>query len=102
MPRAVSVGDAAERAALASAIALDTVEAARAARAVGELVVVGGLPEQLPGVRVIDDPGGGLLAAVQAGLAVLDADLPTAVLLGDLPALQPDELLAGLRGGGRA
>ncbi|MER3387364.1 MAG: 2-phospho-L-lactate guanylyltransferase [Microcella pacifica] len=90
------VGDAAERAALASAIALDTVEAARAASAVGELVVVGGLPERLQGVRVVDDPGGGLLAAVDAGLAVLDPDLPAAVLLGDLPALQPDELSRAL------
>lgn len=90
------VGDAEDRRALASAIALDTVEAARASGAVGELVVVGGLPVPLPGVRVIDDPGAGLLAAVEAGLALLDPDLPTAVLLGDVPALQPEELSRAL------
>lgn len=90
------VGDAEDRRALASAIALDTVEAARESGAVGELVVVGGLPVPLPGVRVIDDPGAGLLAAVEAGLALLDPDLPTAVLLGDVPALQPEELSRAL------
>ena len=90
------VGDAEDRRALASAIALDTVEAARASGAVGELVVVGGLPVPLPGVRVIDDPGAGLLAAIESGLAALDADRPTAVLLGDVPALQPEELSRAL------
>lgn len=90
------VGDAAERAAIASAIALDTVEAARASDAVGELVVVGGLPVPMAGVQLVDDPSAGLTAAVEAGLAVLDPGLPTAVLLGDLPALQPDELSRAL------
>ncbi|WP_218925604.1 2-phospho-L-lactate guanylyltransferase [Microcella indica] len=90
------VGPAAGRAALASAIALDTVEAARASTAIGELVVVGRLPTRLPGVRVVDDPGAGLRAAIESGLAALDADRPTAVLLGDLPALQPDELSRAL------
>ena len=90
------VGDAESRDALARAIALDTVEAARASDAVGELVVVGGLPTPLPGVRVIDDPGAGLLAAVEVGLAALDPDLPAAVMLGDLPALEPEELARAL------
>lgn len=86
----------ARRAALAAAIALDTVSAARGAREVGELIVVGSLPEPLPGVRVVDDPGFGLLVAIGAGLAAADPASPTAVLLGDLPALQPADLDAAL------
>lgn len=87
------------RSALAAAFALDTVAAARAAARVGEIVVVGALAEPLEGVRVVADPGEGLLAAVAAGLAALSASIaegagaaPTAVLLGDLPALRPVEL----------
>ena len=86
----------ARRASLAAAIALDTVSAARAAREVGELIVVGSLPERVDGVRVIDDPGFGLLVAIGAGLAAADPAMPTAVLLGDLPALQPADLDAAL------
>jgi 2-phospho-L-lactate guanylyltransferase len=85
-------GDDSLRAALAAAIALDTVEAARASATVGELIVVGTLDHALPGVRLIDDPGGGLRAAIEAGLATLDASTPRAVLLGDLPALRSLEL----------
>jgi 2-phospho-L-lactate/phosphoenolpyruvate guanylyltransferase len=77
---------------LAEAIALDTVEAARAATGVGELIVVGSLAEALPGVRVTADPGYGLIAAIGAGLALADESGPTAVLLGDLPALRPEDL----------
>lgn len=86
----------ARRAALAAAIALDTVTAARAAREVGEVIVVGTLASALEGVQVLDDPGYGLLVAVGAGLAAADAAAPTAVLLGDLPALQPADLDAAL------
>jgi 2-phospho-L-lactate guanylyltransferase len=86
----------ARRASLAAAIALDTVSAARAAREVGELIVVGSLAEPLEGVRVMDDPGHGLLVAIGAGLAAADPAAPTAVLLGDLPALQPADLDAAL------
>ena len=86
----------ARRASLAAAIALDTVSAARAAREVGELIVVGSLPEPVAGVRVIDDPGFGLLVAIGAGLAAADPATPTAVLLGDVPALQPQDLDAAL------
>lgn len=82
----------ARRSALAAAFALDTVAAARAADRVGELVVVGSLAEPIAGVRVIADPGDGLLAAVAAGLAALPSGAPSAVLLGDLPALRPSEL----------
>jgi len=84
------------RAALAAAIALDTVTAARAAREVGELIVVGSLAEQIDGVQVLADPGFGLLVAVGAGLAAADPAAPTAVLLGDLPALQAADLDAAL------
>ncbi|MGV3733453.1 MAG: 2-phospho-L-lactate guanylyltransferase [Microcella sp.] len=86
----------ARRAALAAAIALDTVTAARAAREVGEVIVVGTLASALDGVQVLDDPGYGLLVAVGAGLAAAEPAAPTAVLLGDLPALQPADLDAAL------
>lgn len=86
----------ARRAALAAAIALDTVTAARAAREVGEVIVVGTLAEQVDGVHVLADPGFGLLVAVGAGIAAADPAAPTAVLLGDLPALQPADLDAAL------
>jgi len=86
----------ARRASFAAAIALDTVSAARAARNVGELIVVGSLPAPIDGVRVIDDPGFGLLVAIGAGLAAADPSTSMAVLLGDLPALQAQDLDAAL------
>lgn len=86
----------ARRASLAAAIAFDTVSAARAAREVGEVIVVGALSKPVAGVRVIDDPGVGLLVAIGAGLAAADPAMPSAVLLGDLPALQPQDLDAAL------
>ncbi|WP_228545776.1 2-phospho-L-lactate guanylyltransferase [Microcella flavibacter] len=88
--------DADRRARLADAIALDTLASARACRAVGELVVVGALPEPVEGVRVVPDPGFGLIVAIGAGLAICDEDAPTAVLLGDLPALHPADLESAL------
>ena len=84
------------RAALAAAIALDTVTAARRAREVGEVIVVGVLASPIDGVLLLDDPGFGLLVAVGAGLAAADPAAPTAVLLGDLPALQSADLDAAL------
>lgn len=84
--------------ALALAIALDTVAAAAQ---VAELVVVT-TPEVgerargvAPAARLVTDPGAGLTAAIAAGIAAAPA-LRVAVLLGDLPALQPDELRAAL------
>jgi len=91
----LAVSDA-RRALLADAIALDTVHAARAAAGVGEFVVVGALPEPVDGVRVVADPGFGLVVAMAAGLAELDPDASTAVILGDLPALHPADLDAAL------
>ncbi len=86
------------RIALASAIALDTVEAARRSPSVGDLYVVGELDEPVEGVRFVNDPGFGLLVAISEGLARCDDAQPTAVLLGDLPALQPADLDAALLG----
>jgi 2-phospho-L-lactate/phosphoenolpyruvate guanylyltransferase len=83
------------RAALAAAFALDTLAAAQAASRVGVIVVVGALPEQVEGITVVPDPGQGLLPAVRAGLqevARTAPGSPAAVLLGDLPALRPEEL----------
>ncbi len=93
----LDAGDA--RAALAVAFARDTIAAAIAARSVARVVVVTGdehVRAGLAGARVVDDPGAGLLAAVRAGAAALDADRPAAVMLGDLPALTPEALEAAL------
>jgi 2-phospho-L-lactate guanylyltransferase len=100
-------GDAAHRAALAEAMALDTVEAVLAAPNVSRVIVVTS-SEAAPrfaalGARVVVDTGGGLNAAVDVGLAEAlglvggaRAQFHTAVLLGDLPALKPPELEAAL------
>ena len=52
------------------------------------------------GARVVPDPDAGLDAAVSAGLAVCRAhrpDGPVAVLLGDVPALRPEDLTQALQ-----
>ena len=88
------------RLALAEAFARDTLAAVAAAGL--RTVVVTGDPEVAvwAGERAVvaSDPGGGLDAAVAAGLARVRADRGTraAVLLGDHPALRADELLAAL------
>lgn len=97
-----------DRVELATAIALDTIDAVCRAQHVAEVVVVtsdgtfalqavsavGGAPR--PSVRVVPDPEAGLNAAVSAGLAAADAARPRAALLGDLPALDPADLDAAL------
>ncbi|MEL5990906.1 2-phospho-L-lactate guanylyltransferase [Microbacterium phosphatis] len=93
-----------DRAELATAIALDTVEAARRATAVREVVVVTGDPVIAPlleqagssgvPVRLIPDPGTGLNGAIAAGLGAAGGD--RAVMLGDLPALHAADLDAAL------
>lgn len=93
-----SAGAQSRRTALAAAIALDTVEAARASLSVGEIFVVGSLAEPVEGVQLVDEPGLGLLVAIAEGLARCTPTTPTAVLLGDLPALQPADLDAALLG----
>ncbi|WP_028049187.1 2-phospho-L-lactate guanylyltransferase [Cellulomonas sp. URHD0024] len=84
-----------ERAALARAMALDTIQAAAATPGVARVLVVTSDDELEAAVPfVVDDPGGGLNAAVRAGLAAATGTV--AVLLGDLPALRPDDLHAAL------
>jgi 2-phospho-L-lactate guanylyltransferase len=85
---------------LAEALALDTVSAALAAAPV--LVVTSRHAaagfERL-GARVVLDPGGGLQAAITAGLSAVQGAV--GVLLGDLPSLAPEELIAALEAAGR-
>jgi 2-phospho-L-lactate guanylyltransferase len=94
-------------AALARAIALDSLEAVRGCRLAARTVVVTPDPELARdaaalGADVVREaaPGGGLIAAVGDGLR--SATGPTAVLLGDVPALRPNDLSAALRAVGRA
>ena len=98
-PQAKSrLGD--QRVGLALAIALDTVGAARAANGVRELLVVttGAVAASFEalGARVVLDSDGGLAAAIDAGLALADGGIGSAVLLGDVPALRPEELASAL------
>lgn len=106
----LSASSPAARADLARAMALDTLEAACAALGPGALVVVTsdgpvGSTVRAWGAGVLVDPGQGLDAAVRAGLeAVRPAAVgPTgwAVLLGDLPALRPRDLITALAMCGR-
>lgn len=101
--RLASLGDL-TRTDLAEAIALDTVHAALSARGVGRVIVVGRQVEPQLGVENIPEPiVGGLTAAIRAGIehARVDGPGPTAVLLGDLPALAPAHLGAALHLAGR-
>lgn len=84
------------------AIALDTIEAAAACAGVRRVVVVTA-DEPLTaavtasrGVDVVRDSAGGLREAIGLGLAATGTGSPRAVLLGDLPALKPQELAAAL------
>ena len=93
--------------ALAAAIALDCLAAVVACAAVARTVVVtpdGGLGSRAAdlGAEVVGEsaPGAGLLAAVADGIRV--ATGPAAVLLGDLPALHPDDLAMALEVARRA
>lgn len=79
---------------LALAIALDTVAAALAAANV--LVVTSpstAAAFESLGARVVHDTDAGLTAAIAQGIATAGSG-PVAVLLGDVPALQPHELAA--------
>lgn len=88
---------------LVRAMAVDTVAAAGAASSVDRVVVVTGdvvLRSLLAtSTDLVDDPGGGLNSALRAGVErarVLAPDAGTAILLGDLPALRPDDLADAL------
>ncbi|HEV7950013.1 MAG TPA: 2-phospho-L-lactate guanylyltransferase [Glaciihabitans sp.] len=101
-------GDPEHRSALAQAIAVDSVAAASAATAVARLVVVtdsavAPIFEAL-GAEVVVDAGNGLNAAVRQGIQYAQSSphgqtngaQRIAILLGDVPALQPEELSAAL------
>jgi 2-phospho-L-lactate guanylyltransferase len=94
-----------DRAALARAIALDTIEAAARCELVLQVVVVSDDPAlardsaAIPALRFV--PEGeprGLDAAVATGMAAIDpaGRMPRAALLGDLPALRPGDLATAL------
>ncbi|WP_213815776.1 2-phospho-L-lactate guanylyltransferase [Glaciihabitans sp. dw_435] len=89
-------GDSVLRGALARAIALDTVEAVVAAKDVARVIVVtteadaSGFREL--GAEVILDGKDGLNPAVVLGARSAVAGTGVALLLGDLPALAPEEL----------
>lgn len=88
---------------LALALALDCLDAVVACsrQVVDDVVVVTADAEVaaaagLTRARSVADPGGGLDAAVAAGLATLGAGRPRAVLLADLPSLRPEDLVSAL------
>ncbi len=96
----LTVAEGVSRPALARAMALDTLAAALACPTVRTVLVVTSDDEvasaaRAAGARVEADPGQGLNAAIRRGLALTD-DEPVAVLLGDLPALRPDDLAEAL------
>ncbi|WP_100812745.1 MULTISPECIES: 2-phospho-L-lactate guanylyltransferase [unclassified Microbacterium] len=91
--------DAAGRHGLAAAVALDTVHAAYAARNVREVIVVTDDPhlsEELGGISGIsvlrEDGPRGVDGAIAYGARTLDRAVARAALLGDLPALRPQDL----------
>lgn len=82
---------------LAVAIALDSVEAALgAARVIVVTSADAAEPFAALGATVVPDAGGGLIAAVRAGIAAAGETL-VAVMLGDVPALATSELVEALR-----
>jgi 2-phospho-L-lactate guanylyltransferase len=70
--------------------ARDAITAARGCTLIASITVVG---RSLPDAdRVVRDPGEGLNAAIAAGLAALDRELPVIVMLADLPTLRSEDL----------
>jgi 2-phospho-L-lactate guanylyltransferase len=93
-------GPADARAALARAMALDTVEAVLRARRVTAVIVVTGSDDAAQfeslGARVVrEKPGAGLIGAIGVGITHA-GEGNVAVLLGDIPALDHAELDAAL------
>lgn len=96
--------DTVDRVTLARAIALDTIAAAAACEAVAQVFVVTddgalvSLAFDIPGLRFVPEGDArGIDAAVAAGADAAGERMPRAALLGDLPALRPDDLAAALR-----
>ncbi|MGZ8803788.1 MAG: 2-phospho-L-lactate guanylyltransferase [Microbacterium sp.] len=100
-----------DRVTLARAIALDTIAAAASCPAVAQVFVVSddgalvALAFDIPGLRFVpeeDGTGGrprGIDTAVAIGAEAAGDRMPRAALLGDLPALRPDDLAAALTAG---
>lgn len=90
--------DSPQRAQLARAMALDTIEAALA---VSPVIVVTDETMRVDaaalGAQIVTDPGLGLNRAIEEGL-VSTGSTRTAVLLGDVPGLDPRELEEALAG----
>jgi len=97
-----------DRVTLARAIALDTIAAAAACSAVAQVYVVTddgalvALAFDIPGLRFVPEDDGtgtprGIDAAVRVGAETAGERMPRAALLGDLPALRPDDLADALR-----
>jgi 2-phospho-L-lactate guanylyltransferase len=81
---------------LAMAIGLDSVEAALGAARVIVVTSKCAAPQFAAlGAEVVEDAGGGLLAAVRQGIVAAGQER-VAVMLGDVPALTPAELRAAL------
>lgn len=96
----------ADRAELARAIALDTIEAAARCELVLQVVVVSDDPAlaresaAIPALRFVPEGDArGLDAAIATGVDAIDPGgrMPRAALLGDLPALRPADLADALR-----
>jgi 2-phospho-L-lactate/phosphoenolpyruvate guanylyltransferase len=92
-----------DRVMLARAIALDTIAAASACDAVAQVHVVTddgalvALAFDIPGLRFVPEgEARGIDAAVADGARAAGERMPRAALLGDLPALRPDDLKAAL------
>ena len=88
---------------LARAIALDTIAAAASCPAVAQVYVVTddgalvSLAFDIPGLRFVSEgEARGIDAAVALGADAADERMPRAALLGDLPALRPEDLDAAL------
>ncbi len=95
----------AQRTRLSRALADDTLSAVVEAVGPGRLWLVTSDPGLArdwsgAGANLVPDPGGGLNAAIRAGLARVPVGAPRAVLLGDLPSLTAADLLAALHAGG--
>jgi 2-phospho-L-lactate/phosphoenolpyruvate guanylyltransferase len=89
----------AERADLVLEMARSTVAAALACLPVSRVLIVTADPfvrRALSGVEFVDDPGGGLNAALRHAAALAPPSLGVAALTADIPALRPSELSAAL------